>query len=130
MIGLPTPMPTTIELLRDPETSIYVLAIVDVDTGRRVATMSLPADAIEQAIVRYLPITLELRPDGTVVAFVDRGDTADLASKTLADLIAEAVSVVSPEDDAEDLATLEQMLEASLAAVRQERQRLASQSGG
>jgi hypothetical protein len=122
-------MPTTIELLRDPETSDYVLAIVDAGTGRRVATLYLPADAIEQAVVRHLPVALELRTNGTVVAFVDRGDTADLASKTLADLIAEAVSVVSPEDDAEDLATLEQMLEASLAAVRQERQRLASQSG-
>ena len=48
---------------------------------------------------------------------------------TTMDLIAEALSVVSPEDDQQDLATLEQMLEASLAAVRQERQRLAAQSG-
>jgi hypothetical protein len=129
MIGPPNPMSTTIELIHDPETSDFVLAITDADTGRRIATLCVPADAMEQAVLRHIPVALELRPDGTVVAFVDRGDTADLASKTLVDLIAEAVSVVSPEDDAEDLATLEQMLETSLAAVRQKRQRLASQSG-
>jgi hypothetical protein len=129
MIGPPNPMSTTIELIRDPETSDFVLAIADADTGRRIATLCVPADAMEQAVLRHIPVAFELRPDGTVVAFVDRGDTADLASMTLTDLIAEAVSVVSPEDDAEDLAKLEQMLEASLAAVRQERQRLASQSG-
>lgn len=122
-------MPTTIELVRDKETSDYVLSIVDADNGRRIATLYLPADAMEQAVVRHLPVALELRPDGTVVVFVDRGDTADLAVKTVTDLIADALSVVSLEDDQQDLAKLEQMLVASLAAVRQERQRLAAQSG-
>jgi hypothetical protein len=125
MIGQPNPMPTTIELLRDLETSDYVLALVDSGTGRRVATMSLAAGAFEQVVMRQLPAALELRLNGTVAAFVDRGDTPDLAAKTLTDLIAEALSVVSPEDGQQDLAALEQMLAASLAAVRQERQRLA-----
>ena len=60
--------------------------------------------------MRQLPAALELRPNGTVAAFVDRGDTPDLAAKTLTDLIAEALSVVSPEDGQQDLAALEQML--------------------
>lgn len=129
MIGQPNPMPTTIELHRDPETSDYVLAVVDAHSGRRLVTMSLAADAIEQAFVRQLPVALELRPDGTVVAFVDRSDIPDLAAKTVTDLVAEAMSVVSPEDDQQELAALEQMLEAALAAVQQTRQRLAAQSG-
>ncbi len=122
-------MTTTIELIRDPETSDYVLAIVDSDTSRRVATMRMSADAFGRVVSHHLPQALELRPDGTVVAFVDLGDTPDLATKTLMDLVVEALSVVSPEDDANDLATLERMLVAALAAVQQERQRLAARSG-
>ena len=129
MTGPSNPVSIRTEFVRDPDTGDYVLAIVDAGTERQVATMHLPAGAVEQAVLRHLPMALELRPDGTIVAFVDRGETPDLAVKTLMDLIAVALSVVSPEDDQQDLATLEQMLEASLAAVRQERQRLAAQSG-
>jgi hypothetical protein len=129
MNGHPNPMSTTFELLRDPETSDFVLAIVDGGTGRRIATLCVPTDVMERAVLRHLSVALELRPDGTVVAFADTGATPDLAAKTLTDLIGEALSVVSPEDDAADLAALEQMLEASLAAVQQERQRLAARSG-
>ena len=129
MTGPSNPLSIRAEFVRDLDTGDYVLAIVDAGTERQVATMYLPAGVVENAVVRHLPMALELRPHGTVVAFVDRGDIPDIAAKTLMDLIEEALSVVSPEDDQQDLATLEQMLEASLAAVRQERQRLAARSG-
>ena len=129
MNGHPNPMSTTLEFLRDPETSDYVLATVVGGTGCRVSAMCLTTGVMEQDLVRDLSVAMELRPDGTVVAFADTGATPDLAAKTLTDLIGEALSVVSPEDDAEDLAKLEQMLEASLVAVQQERQRLAARSG-
>ena len=84
---------------------------------------------VEATVLSAVTCTLELRPDGTLTAFANCSDSPDLTSKSLADLVTDALSVLSVEDDLDDLAKLENMLEASLAAVRQERQRLAAQSG-
>lgn len=114
---------------RDAGEGDYALSLIAVETGDLLASIRLPAKVVEDAVLGHLALSLELRPDGTVAAFLDRGDCADLTSKSLAELATEALSVLSVEDDLDDLAKLENMLETLLTAVRHERQRLGARSG-
>ena len=115
------------EFARDADTGEYVLAIVDTGSEALVVSIRLLANAVEAVVCGQAGIGLELRSNGTVTAFLDRGDAADLATKPLAELVAEALEVLSLEDDFEDLTSLEHALEVALSAVRSERRRLRPQ---
>lgn len=122
-----TAVMSSFALSADAET--YVAAIVDASTGQTVLEVSLESHLVETTVLSAVTCTLELRPDGTLTAFADRSDSPDLTSKSLADLVTDALSVLSVEDDLDDLAKLENILATALAAVRQERQRQARESG-
>jgi hypothetical protein len=117
------------EFAREAGTGDYVLAIVCTDSEALVVSVRLPADVVETAVCGQADISLELRSNGTVAAFLDSDDSSDLTSKSLAELVTDALSVLSPEDDLADLAKLEHILASALAAVQSERQRLGANSG-
>ncbi len=114
---------------RSADAETYVAAIVDASTGQTLLEVSLESHLVEATVLSAVTCTLELRPDGTLTAFADCSDSPDLTSKSLADLVTDALSVLSVEDDFDDLAKLENILATALAAVRQERQRQAAESG-
>ncbi|MEQ1612080.1 MAG: hypothetical protein ABL904_04955 [Hyphomicrobiaceae bacterium] len=116
------------EFARDADTGDYVLTIAGIGSEAPVASIRLPADVVETAVFSKADVSLEVRSNGTVTAFLDCDDSSDLASKSLADLVTDALSVLSPEDDLDDLAKLEHMLVTALAAVQSERHRLGAKS--
>ena len=101
----------------------YVVSLIDKGTGLPVVNVRVPGSVVEQAVLAAIPCALELRPDGTIVAFAEHHNLSDLANRSLADLIAEAMTLVSAEDDPADLSKLETMLADGLIVVRRLRDR-------
>ena len=47
----------------------YVVSLIDKGTGLPVVNVRVPGSVVEQAVLAAIPCALELRPDGTIVAF-------------------------------------------------------------
>ncbi len=94
----------------------YVASLSDGESGAAILTIRLPRGIVEEAVLASSRIGLEVRITGAVVAYSD--DERDLVSRPVGDLIAEALDVCAPSEEANDLVALEAMLANALARLR------------
>lgn len=109
---------------RDSDGESYVVSLAEPGSAGTLAALRLPADIVEPTVLAGTGLQLELRADGRVVAYSDRLEATDLVARSLIELMAEALDVLSPADDADELAELQAKLETILSAVIEARGRL------
>ena len=109
------------ELLLDDQREGYVAALSEASGAEPVVAIRIPRGIVDRVVLAAAELTLELRADGSVVVYADAIDLGTLTSAPLAQLVAEALALIAPEDAVEELAVLEKALEQALALVRQER---------
>jgi hypothetical protein len=129
MNGAASPVLMTTEFAHDADSGDYVLTLVDTVSQRKLVSIQVPAAMVEAVLRESAGVALEVRSNGMVAAFADRGNSYDLAVKPIGQLIAEMLEVLSVDEDSDDLAKLETALEAALSSVRRERGRLTPPSG-
>ncbi len=103
----------------------YVLTLVTEGSEAPVLNVTLNQDLVESSVLQKAVLALELRPDGSVVAYTDAREAADLAAVPLADLVSDALAVADA-DDADLLAELEATLRKALETTQATRARLSS----
>lgn len=101
----------------------YVLTLVTEGSEAPVLNVTLDQDLVETSVLQKAALALELRPDGSVVAYADVRESTDLAAVSLADLVNDALAVADA-DDADLLAKLETTLRNALETTRATRARL------
>ena len=97
------------------------LASLRAPTARQpLAVVWLPRAVVEKAVLDATRTVLEVRPDGSVAAYLETDGLRTLSSSSLSDLIAAAVSpdALAGEDDPGVLGRLEAELERALDVVR------------
>lgn len=118
-----TSTPMTTRFAYSAEADGYVLELVPDGSDTPMLQVTLASDVVEGEALQRTPLSLELRPNGAVVAYSDTATTSDLAAVSLANLVKEALALVDVED-ATDLQTLETTLQDALETTRQARARL------
>lgn len=113
-----------IAFARDSDGESYVVSLAKLESAGTLATLRLPADVVEPIVLAGAGVQLELRADGQVVAYSDRVEGRDLTARSLNELMAEALDVLSQADDVDELAELQAKLETMLSAVVEARARL------
>lgn len=101
----------------------YVLTLVTEGSEAPVLNVTLNQDLVETSVLQKAALALELRPDGSVVAYTDAREPSDLAAVSLTDLVNDALAVADA-DDADRLAELETTLRNALETTRATRARL------
>lgn len=114
---------TTHFAFRD-EADGYVLALIADGIPVPLLEVTVSQDVVETSVLRQAALALELRPNGSVVAYSDAVESTDLVTIFLDDLVNEALAVAADDDD-ELLASLEMTLQQALEATRATRARLA-----
>ena len=114
---------TTHFAFRD-EADGYVLALIADGIPVPLLEVTVSQDVVETSVLRQAALALELRPNGSVVAYSEAAEATDLATIFLGDLVNEALAVADAED-AELLAALEVTLQQALETTRATRARLA-----
>ena len=116
----------SVEILfaRDSDGESYVVSLAEQGSAGTLAALRLPADIVESIVLAGAGVQLELRADGQVVAYSDRLEAKDLVARSLNELMAEALDLLSPADDVEELAELQATLERILSTVIEARRRL------
>ena len=109
---------------RDSDGESYVVSLAAPESVGTLAALRLPAHIVEPIVLAGAGVQLELRVDGRVVAYSDRLEAKDLVAHSLNELVTEALDVLSPAEDADELAELQVTLEAILSAVIEARARL------
>lgn len=109
---------------RDSDGESYVVSLAEQGSAGTLAALRLPADIVESIVLAGAGVQLELRADGQVVAYSDRLEAKDLVARSLNELMAEALDLLSPADDVEELAELQATLERILSTVIEARRRL------
>lgn len=109
---------------RDSDGEGYVVSLAEPELTGTLAALRLPADIVEPIVLAGADVQLELRVDGRVVAYSDRLGATDLVARSLSELVTEALDVLSPTDDVDELAELQTTLETILASVMEARGRL------
>ena len=112
------------ELRLDDQREGYVAALSEASGAEPVVAIRIPRGIVDRVVLAAAELTLELRADGSVAVYADAIDLGTITSAPLAQLVAEALALFSPEDAVEELAVLEKTLEQALAIVRQERDKL------
>lgn len=101
----------------------YVLALVADGISKPLLEVTVSQDVVEKSVLRKAALALELRPNGSVVAYSDTQETTDLAAASLGELLNDALAVADA-DDADLLAKLEATLQQALETTRATRARL------
>jgi len=100
------------------------VSLAEQGSAGTLAALRLPGDIVDPIVLAGADFQLELRADGQVVAYNDRVEARDLVARSLNEIVAEALDVLSPVDDADELADLQATLEMMLSAVIEARARL------
>jgi hypothetical protein len=87
------------------------------ELGVQLLAVRVPLHVVERALLPARRCALELLPDGRVVAYLDRGEGADLARSTLERLVGDAIDSHCP-SEGDDLRDLEAVFERCLEAIR------------
>lgn len=101
----------------------YILTLVTEGSEAPVLNVTLDQALVETSVLQKAALALELRPDGSVVAYADARESTDLAAVSLTDLVNDALAVADA-DDADLLAELETILRNALETTRATRARL------
>ena len=109
------------EFRLDDQREGYVAALSEASGAEPVVTIRIPRGTVDRVVLEAAELTVELRADGSVAVYADAIDLGTLTSAPLAQLVAEALALMAPEDAVEELASLVKALEQALALVRQER---------
>ena len=110
-----------LEFRLDAQRQGYVAALSGASAAEPVVAIRIPRSLVDRVVLAAAELTLELRADGSVAVYADAIDLGTLASAPLAQLVAEALAQIAPEDTVEELAVIETALEQALALVRQAR---------
>lgn len=113
---LPKTHSVEIAFARDSDGEGYVVSLTEPGSEGTLAALRLPADIVESIVLAGARVHLELRA-GRVVAYSDRVEARDLVARSLSELMAEALDVLSPVDDIDELAELQATLEHILSVV-------------
>ena len=105
----------------DDQREGYVATLSEASGAEPVASIRIPRSIVDWVVLAAAELTLELRADGSVAVYADAIDLGTLTSAPLAQLVAEALAQIAPEDTVEELAVIETALEQALALVRQAR---------
>ena len=103
----------------------YVLTLVTEGSEAPVLNVTLDQHLVEASVLQKATLAIELRPNGSVVAYADGREATDLAAVALADLVHDALAVADA-DDADLLADLETTLRKALETTRATRARLSN----
>lgn len=108
-------------LALDGEGSAYVATYRVDDGSAPLASITLPREVVEAAVLSNANIGLELRTDGSLVAFAGCPSMQTLASMSLHELITETLrpDLIALEDTPIALINLESELERALASVKE-----------
>ncbi len=115
--------PMTTRFAYSAEADGYVLALVPDGSDTPMLQVTLASDLVEGEALQRTPLSLELRPDGAIVAYTEAATTSDLAAVPLANLLKDALALANAED-ATDLQALETTLLDALETTRKTRARL------
>jgi hypothetical protein len=110
-------------LTLDGEGEAYVASYREVEGTSAPASVTLPRDIVESTVLANAPVALELRLDGTLLAYVNNASMRTVSCRHLSQLVAEAIQpdLVALLDDPSSLSELEHALDFALAAVRRVR---------
>ena len=108
------------EFRLDDQREGYVAALSEASGAEPVVAIRIPRGIVDRVVLAAAQLTLELRADGSVAVYADAIDLGTLTAAPLAQLVAEALALIAPEDAVEELSVLEKTLEQALALVRQE----------
>lgn len=120
----PRALSVEIGFARDGDGDGYLVSFAEPESTGTLAALRLPAGIVEPIVLACAGVQLELRADGRLVAYSDRVEGTDLVARSLSELTAEALDVLSPADDVDELAELQATLETALSAVIKARARL------
>ncbi len=108
----------------DRDGDAYVVSLTEPQLAGALVALRLPAKVVEPIVLTAVGVQLELRAGGRIVAYSDRAEATDIVARSLNELMAEALEVLSPTDDFDELAELQARLECILSTVIEARARL------
>lgn len=108
-------------LTLDGEGRAYIAGYQIAGASAPLASITLPREVVDTTVFSNAIISLEIRTDGSLVAFASHPSMQTLASLSLTDLVTDTLrpDLIPLEDTPSGLINLETELERALASVRE-----------